>query len=626
MKKRIFIIALIMMFSLLAGDISTVLALDTSDAQYIGSIREKNSSYTATNVCVPFTLNTDFLINAGYIESDCSDTAITLTNGDSIPYMPAVDTGTDWIMFDNQISQNSAENFNLYIGGGTDMEGDIVYFPAAGGMTIADAASLEPGNNFEIEVSGYVDTSAGADKNIIYKGEGFKLYISDDEEITGAFFVFPTVIGSAVSETASDNVNHVITLPAGYAAGDLLIVGIQTYDQNTITFPGGWTQLYSTTYIRYYYKVSAGDEGASITVTTSSADKSSQFSIAVRNFTGVPIIQTASGSSVNPDPPSNASGFSISPLWIAAFTTRGNCGNVTDYPDGFTSCGYQNNGAGDGTGAALSYKYDINTTLDPSTFTFDYTSRPWCAVTIAVEGQIIDVVASSINSGEMTIKLTADGTNLKLYLDDVLKDTEALDGVSVFNNSNDWVFCENNSVLYLRSAEMTVSGTLKGSWAWENDTTFTDLSGNGNDATPTFRTISSDADVEAEIITLESILPAEYEVVDGDISPIITTTMTAPAELYDESGVRLPGADLINELLDAADIPHSLFWYPVLFGMAAFFGLLTYFFARDILIQGIVDGAFLAFFGVMGGIPFWGVIPFALMVLAIIISRKTVSL
>ena len=49
-----------------------------------------------------------------------------------------------------------------------------------------------------------------------------------------------------------------------------------------------------------------------------------------------------------------------------------------------------------------------------------------------------------------------------------------------------------------------MDGVLEQYIEWENDATFTDLSGNSHDATPTFRIASSDADVSASKITLDA--------------------------------------------------------------------------------------------------------------------------
>jgi hypothetical protein len=586
MKKRITITVVIMIISLIWGNVATVMATDISNAQYLGAIRELNSSYTATNVCVPFTLSTQNLINAGYINSDCSDTAITLANGNSIPYMPAVDSGTNWILFDDQISQNSAENFNLYIGGGSDMGGDIVYFPGASGMTVPDNATLEPGNNFEIEIDGFIDTSSGSNKYIVNKNSAFYLVVSNEGEITATIRQVLTTDSSIIRPSGNGSES---------AAG--------TYANVSDGSDGTYNQTTSTSYVRSLFACNDfAPEQQLISINSITVYYRYRTSQVNNSAYAKPAIKI--GSTVYEGTETNVT---------TAYVTKSQVYNTSPATNQAWTQSEINS-------MELGYCYKATSGYGA------HMGDVWIVVNYNYIVDLKTVSCSGINSGGHTLEVSADGTNLNLYIDDVLKDTEALAGVSIPNNANNWVFCQNNSALYLRSAKISVNGTLKGSWVWENNTTFTDLSGNGNTATPTFRVTSSDADVSASILALDPIALAEYEYSESDIPSLITTTLTAPSELYNESEVRLPGADLINELLDNSDIPRTLFWYPFLFGLAALFGLVTYYFSRDIMIQSIVNGGFLAFFGIMSGIPFWGVIPFALMATAIIISRKTVSL
>jgi len=73
------------------------------------------------------------------------------------------------------------------------------YFPLitgiGGNVTVDDDPSLELGGNFTIEVEGWIDTNSGSDKNIIYKENSFKLWVSDTEEIKVA------ILGAGDSET-----------------------------------------------------------------------------------------------------------------------------------------------------------------------------------------------------------------------------------------------------------------------------------------------------------------------------------------------------------------------------------------------------------------------------------------
>jgi len=70
------------------------------------------------------------------------------------------------------------------------------------------------------------------------------------------------------------------------------------------------------------------------------------------------------------------------------------------------------------------------------------------------------VTGTGISSGYHTLKLTADGTNLKLYDGATEKGSVALSDGSVQNVATDWVFLNNNSVPYADYIKITVNGTL----------------------------------------------------------------------------------------------------------------------------------------------------------------------
>jgi hypothetical protein len=67
------------------------------------------------------------------------------------------------------------------------------------------------------------------------------------------------------------------------------------------------------------------------------------------------------------------------------------------------------------------------------------------------------------------------------------------------DNANNWAFVENESAMYLVDQEVTIGGSQAQYIQWEYNSVFTDQSVNSNDATPTFRAASSDADVSANM-------------------------------------------------------------------------------------------------------------------------------
>ncbi len=203
---------------------------------------------------------------------------------------------------------------------------------------------------------------------------------------------------------------------------------------------------------------------------------------------------------------------------------------------------------------------------------------------------------------------------------------------TVPDNGHHWTFFENDAMPYMESASITVAGTPVSAWEWEYDTTFYDSVG-GNDASPSFRDTSSDADVSAELI---SFLPVSQAKLDSftftSMNPILTGIPGAIPQLYTDSDYdNIPGADAANELLAEGEIPEALWWFPFLFLGIGVTGLLAYGATRlgggngSLLVMCIVSEVLLALFGIMGALPFWPAILFLIPAAALIISQKHFS-
>jgi len=227
---------------------------------------------------------------------------------------------------------------------------------------------------------------------------------------------------------------------------------------------------------------------------------------------------------------------------------------------------------------------------------------------------------------------------LFLFIDGDLEDLG--EGASVPDNANDWAFVENNSMPYMESHEITINGAQAQFIEWEFDNVFTDQSANSNDATPTFRSASSDADVSAELVSFEPVTQAEVATFTlGGINDILTGTPDAITQLYTELDFTyMPGSDVVNTILDEGDIPRALWWFPFLFIGIVIVGMLTYGASTLRVSQGrvssdsagpgsllamcIVIEVLLALFGVMNPIPFWPALLFPIPAIAIIVSQK----
>ena len=242
-----------------------VMASDISDAKFTGIIRVSNNSTAANDVSANFSLDTQALIDGGYITANCSDIAIHDPTGTDATFMPSVNSTVPWFVFTDNISAYGSLDYNLYCGGVTG--GNIAYFPGTGGMTVSDNANIEPGDNFTITYRGYIDTTTA--ENITEKGSALRLYSNGTGDIT-ASIDYAEIDGahSVCSELYTGTVNRsaqridacpVLTFtsvsfylaklgaPAGTGyvrvrkvSDDSIIGTLGTIDVSTLAFGGGW--------------------------------------------------------------------------------------------------------------------------------------------------------------------------------------------------------------------------------------------------------------------------------------------------------------------------------------------------------------------------------------------------
>lgn len=239
------------------------------------------------------------------------------------------------------------------------------------------------------------------------------------------------------------------------------------------------------------------------------------------------------------------------------------------------------------------------------------------------------VQANGLTSGEHTLIVQADGTNLKIYWDGVEKVTGVLGAANVPDNASAYQFIFDFSDItfvmpYMEYQKMFIPHDAllpEQHIVWENGATFTDLSGNGHFATPTWRTTTSDADVTAtlDIFTASNLSVAEGVVIGGgvDLLPGAPDDADFPSgSAYDEGETGgLIIDELVNEALATADIPEAIFWYPVAFVIAIAIGFGAYGLTKSLLVQSIVSAVVMAGFcggGVLGDglLPWFTVVIF----------------
>ena len=207
---------------------------------------------------------------------------------------------------------------------------------------------------------------------------------------------FPQVAAVSGGNNASDSKQHTVNLPDGIQSGDLLLVFFAADGYPTITFPGGWTQLFQTansSYVAFgaWYRIADGEEGATITVETSTWEMSAHTSYRITGYSGTPEAGiSATSNSSWPDPPS------LTPTWGAEDTLWFACeGNdhqysvssyPTNYADGRNDIASPSTGCGVGT-----CRRELNAVSEnPGTFTIA-ASEQWVANIIAIQPILVTV-------------------------------------------------------------------------------------------------------------------------------------------------------------------------------------------------------------------------------------------
>jgi len=140
--------------------------------------------------------------------------------------------------------------------------------------------------------------------------------------------------------------------------------------------------------------------------------------------------------------------------------------------------------------------------------------------------------------------------------------------VSVPNNDAPYVSCRNSVMPYAGSANNTIqqiwtSFGLVQTIGWEYGTTFTDLTGNSNNATPSFRTATSDIDVTAELTSFRPVTEARAPAYAISDAPAFITTVPSVNGTFTSGNITgtWPGHDVIVAIAIGGETPQQFVFY-----------------------------------------------------------------
>ncbi len=595
MKHYKIILSFLLAFAIITCIASPVIAVSVVDnAEWYGLIRiSNNDTGTASFVSTNMTLNVASLISNGYISSDCSDIAIQ-ENGTDRPFMPGYGSNP-WIIDVPSIDAGTNIDYSLYVGNVTG--GFIRYFPDTTGMISTDNdSSLELHTEGSVVITGYIDTTAGLDKDLVNKSDAFRLSVNETNSQT----IDLLVLADSTSQlnTTTDSTNSL-------SAGDHTRGG-----QYIPSFP-----IATITQVSFSLK-KVGSPGGTANITVRK----------VADDSIIGIVGTQ-----------NIASLGTSSAWYD-YT---NSVNVTASGDVRVLCEYNN-----GTAGVDYIRQDMNTTHVVSGNNTEYNGG---YVTYAGDCDFkiyytpyLTTSAAGVNSGNHTVIAELTPSWLTLTVDSTSNQT-ASDSFDITDNSENWTWFQNDVMRYVESCNITVGGVTRQSISWQYSDVFYDASENGNTAYPTFRTESSNPFVSAALV---SFVPTQQAAVTtfilSSISDIFTSNPDALAQAYTETpatgveGLIAP----INEILDAGEIPQALWWFPFILIGICLIGLLIYGATAmgisrgkitepnqqgSLLTMCIVIEMLLILVGVINIIPLWPAELFPIAAIAIIVSRKHYS-
>lgn len=413
MKKRILSVLSSIIIVLVISTIA--FAADTWGHYFPVTIID-TSGTARTNLPVLLGFAGQNMVDAGYMASDGMDTRMRQGSTD-IPYGLST---TQVPVYVDSLSANGQKTYNFYTDYSPVQTTLDIMVGNGGYITVSDAAALELGNNFEIEQDGYVDTSSGSNKNLVYKQDAFTTYISAASEITSS--IHNGVLGDSYT-TGEDQ-------------------GVESYGVIWLaqTFTPSSTFTAERVQLKLYRTGSPGTMIVSIKAT--SADLPSGADIVSGTYDGNTLSNSSPGSYVEIDFTSSTSLTGSTKYAIVISAASGDASNKVHWRTDDTSPTY--------AGGAKCFSNDSGSSWTEDA-TIDFMFR--------VYGDV-EATATGVSSGEHKVKTTADATNLKIYIDDVEEDSTALSGASVTDNANDLILNQNSVIPYMDFYKHTVGGTL----------------------------------------------------------------------------------------------------------------------------------------------------------------------
>lgn len=483
MTKWAPLVSLIVLVVGILAPITAELVMASYDYSYSITVFNNAATEYSSGVLILVTFNNSQLADYGYISATGLDTAVQ-EGATSRSFM--VHSGKLGVFFPSfGGTQSRTITYRL---GETPGQTSIPLIVGQGGsFSVADNDScLEPGGNFSVEVSGYIDTSAGVGKNLAYKAGTLLLSVSGTNEISAYW-------------TSTQTTNETLLVDGGG--------GIQQ-----------WNGLVgaSTHWEAVDDPVGAPDNETTMVTNDGSGWKLDSFSLG--NLSVMEEEDIVNSVTVW----FQVKGWTSYQSYFKPYLELGSA-NITgaQYSHGISAWAMFNQIVGRPGGGNWTYD-DFDNLIGGiwnSTTATNYLTQTYVTVNYT---EAVRLVATDVSSGEHTIAVTHNGSTLSLYVDSVEEDSTSVGSLVSSNTTSNWVFVGGNSTRYMDYCKVFVNGTLQ---AWYEPVTMlaggtlTDRQGGDHNGTISWGSNPSGFEIsygglESYVSTTASVGEVEEEIPD----------------------------------------------------------------------------------------------------------------
>ena len=226
----------------------TLVAVPVLAAYYAYLTVEEEDGNAYEELAVICSRNITQLVDYDLMTSTGLDSRVLTGSAEALPHM----LSEDKILFVTDLAAYEEKTLIFYLGA-TSLSSFPIVLGHDGYLTTPDDAELELTYVMELLVSGYFDSSLGVDKNILYKEDAYKVWISGADELSVAGLSAGDVEEWTMTYGSFTTGIHTVYVISNGLAAYLYIDNFEVAKDTENLYQSSNTQVYSAEGFTYYW-------------------------------------------------------------------------------------------------------------------------------------------------------------------------------------------------------------------------------------------------------------------------------------------------------------------------------------------------------------------------------------